>query len=407
MINDEILDKIIGPELEKHQAMAEIVGMGFNKCFREIKYFNKKGGFNDSYTKDLLLDVDKKDIIIFSPNKKKIDSLCETKKKIFTPFDKIFIEYPILNIREDTEGNNVYVEFTNGFFINTIKGDDENINAIFIFSIWMDYGKNKENQVEEGITPNCVLVPYDKLNGELKFDAVESKRNEHIGRTAIEIFKKICHLIQSKQYNEYYKWTPGGIQKKEVVYSHDVKSHKRHFWTDSGKYKIPLLSKEEILSRGYGIDEIVFRGYQIRRDVPYIIISTYKVGDDKPKKENNKIINLLKKRIFKNEEKLGLLLSEIFPNQYIKKNDRRRIKPLELDYYIHNLNLAFEYDGEQHFKKEVCEEIFKSNFKEQQKRDRKKNHICRKKGIFLIRIKYDEPLNKTYIKRILKQNGYL
>ena len=61
--------------------------------------------------------------------------------------------------------------------------------------------------------------------------------------------------------------------------------------------------------------------------------------------------------------------------------------------------MAFEYDSEQHFDRKLCEEVFKSDFDALQKRDKKKDHLCRQKHITLIRIKFDEPLNKTYIKK--------
>jgi len=87
------------------------------------------------------------------------------------------------------------------------------------------------------------------------------------------------------------------------------------------------------------------------------------------------------------------------PKEYIKNHDRRRLKGLELDFYIHELKLAFEYDGEQHFDRKLCEEVFKSDFDAQVRRDREKDRRCRKLGIKLIRIKYDEPLTKTHIKK--------
>ena len=76
---------------------------------------------------------------------------------------------------------------------------------------------------------------------------------------------------------------------------------------------------------------------------------------------------------------------------------------MELDFWIHKLNLAFEYDGEQHFDRHLCEDIFKSDFDALQKRDKRKDHLCRNKHITLIRIKYDEPLTKSHIKKKIKQ----
>jgi len=74
-----------------------------------------------------------------------------------------------------------------------------------------------------------------------------------------------------------------------------------------------------------------------------------------------------------------------------------------LDFNLPEFRLGIEYDGEQHYDRKVCEEVFKSNFDAQVSRDRKKDKLCRQKNITLIRIKYDEPLTKTHIKKKLKQ----
>lgn len=405
MITKESMKKVIGPAMEKFNNMQNVVGCSFNKCFKELRYIKDKNGFTIDGEKDELLSrtmqkVDKKEVIIFSLDKKKIDNMATSKKKIIFPFDKIFIEYPIMH--HITNNNNVYIKFTNGFFINSIKDDNGNITSILIFSIWMDYGQNNNNMNEEGINPKIIYLPYNKLNDEITFPEYYTKENKDIATTVIEILKKICYLIQRKEYNEYYKWTPSGIIKKEIVYSHDVKSHKRHFWKDTGRFKIATMSKEELIKNCYEIDECVFKGYELRRDVPYRVINSFKVGEHKGKDENNRIINILKKRIFRNEEKLGFILSKIFTDEYIKKHDRKQIKPLELDFYIHRLKIAFEYDGEQHYDRKVCEEVFKSNFELQRGRDIKKNALCRRKKIKLIRVKYNEPLTITNIKRLIK-----
>ena len=412
MITKEIMENIVGPEMDKFNSMQKIVGSAFNKCFKELRYFKNNGGLMINGKKDELLsssliDIDKKEVIIFSPNRKKIDDITEVKKKIIFPFDKIFIEYPMIHNIVEKEKANVYTTFTNGFLINSVKNDNGEIIAILIVSIWMDYAKNNNNIAEEGITPKVIFLPINKLNDEIGFPEHHTEQDRAIATTAIGVLKKVCLLIQRKEYGEYYKWTPSGIIGKEVVYSHDVKSHKRHFWKDSGRFKIANMPKDEAIENGYEIDECVFRGYELRRDVPYKIINSFKVGEDKQRDDNNRIINILKKRIFRNEEKLGFILSKIFTDEHIKKHDRKQVKPLELDFYIHRLKLAFEYDGEQHYDRKVCEEVFKSSFDAQVARDIKKNALCRRKRITLIRVKYDEPLNITNIKRIIKLNGNL
>lgn len=400
--------KLMDVVLDKISSTQNITGHSFNLFFKEIKGFMQNGGLRtngeveETFT-DHLKKIDKKDIIIFSPNMEELEKMPEIKTKILFPFEKIFIEFPMIQFHKDSGG---VLKYTNGFFIDAIKNDKNEILNILFVSIWLDYGTNPNNKYDEGVTPRIILLPYHRLNKEATLDRMDlTESQQDMVENVLKNLKKICYLIQSNKYSEYYKWTPKGIVSKEIVYSHDVKSHKRHFWKDSGRFIIPHLPKEEILERGYGIDDLVFRGYEVRRDVPYKIIGSFKVGGEKEKRDSQRIINILKKRIWRNENKLGLIISKIFVSHNIRKNDRKIIGPLELDFYIHDLKLGFEYDGEQHYDKKVCEEVFKSDFKSQQQRDVKKNAVCRKKKITLIRIKYDEPLTVRHIKDKIKEKG--
>jgi len=405
MITEKMLKDVFAPTYENMLSMQTISGASFNKYFKDIKWI-MKGNISSETVDDMktIFDgLDKKEIIIFSPNKERLDSMNEVNSKIIFPFDKVFLEYPMAHQVTRKRFGDVIIKITNGFYLQAIKDDDGKIKAIALVTLWLDYGANINNPYEEGLNPQSFIIPYNHFSKKLIIpdDATEEQRITV--ETVVSLMKKICYLVQKKEYAEYYKWTPSGIVRKDIVHSHDVKSHKRHFWKDSGKFKIPSLSKEEILSRGYGIDECVFRGYELRRDVPYLIVGSYKVGESKKvKKSENRVIHILKKRIFKNEEKLGVILSKIFPNDIIKRHDRRRVKPLELDFYIHKLNLAFEYDGEQHYDRRVCEEVFKSDFDSQRGRDIKKNAMCRHKKIKLIKIKYNEPLTVANVKKIIK-----
>ena len=188
-----------------------------------------------------------------------------------------------------------------------------------------------------------------------------------------------------------------------ITFASNVSAHKRHFWKDSWRFIIPTLTDDELEERGYFIDELVFKDGELREHVPYLIISDFRIN--KGHKKINKTISLMQKRIWRKEQKLYDIIRELFPNEFIKMHDRKTLKGLELDIFIRRLNLAFEYDGEQHFDKKLCEEVFKSDFEALQKRDRKKEVKCRDLGINLIRIKYDEPLNKRYIKNKIKKLG--
>jgi very-short-patch-repair endonuclease len=62
---------------------------------------------------------------------------------------------------------------------------------------------------------------------------------------------------------------------------------------------------------------------------------------------------------------------------------------LRFDFYLPDINVAIEYDGEQHFKP-ILYYGGHDKLKETQQRDKKKNRYCQKVGIKLIRIPYTE-----------------
>jgi hypothetical protein len=81
---------------------------------------------------------------------------------------------------------------------------------------------------------------------------------------------------------------------------------------------------------------------------------------------------------------------------------------LELDGYCEELNLAFEYDGEQHFKE--IDNNFRSSepLHKVQERDSLKDELCKIKGIILIRIPYTEKKRlKSFIQNKLKELNIL
>jgi very-short-patch-repair endonuclease len=73
-------------------------------------------------------------------------------------------------------------------------------------------------------------------------------------------------------------------------------------------------------------------------------------------------------------------------------NDCRDKKPLPFDFYLPELNICIEFDGEQHFK---SKSVFGGDkeFENRVRRDVIKTNYCDKTGIKLIRIKNNETIN--------------
>lgn len=119
----------------------------------------------------------------------------------------------------------------------------------------------------------------------------------------------------------------------------------------------------------------------------------------------------IKKGVWSPFEGLGIseeitrqCLEYIFEQKFIKTRSiltRNGKQPLELDGYNQILNIAFEYQGEQHYDVKSIISFVKNKdevFKRIQKNDKEKIDLCNKKNIILIAIKY--------FPKKLKENEY-
>jgi very-short-patch-repair endonuclease len=80
----------------------------------------------------------------------------------------------------------------------------------------------------------------------------------------------------------------------------------------------------------------------------------------------------------------------------------RTQKNLELDGYCEYLKLAFEYDGEQHYKYPNSFHKTLQEFREQRDRDALKEALCSRQGVKIIRIRQDNEDIAGYIKSELE-----
>ena len=93
------------------------------------------------------------------------------------------------------------------------------------------------------------------------------------------------------------------------------------------------------------------------------------------------------------------ILSDIYPQEPIAQEYPIKIgaKTLYLDAYLPRLNIAFENDGEQHSK---FNKFFHSDimaFRQQQKNDKLKEEFCEENAIILVRVNFDDKLDKEFI----------
>lgn len=113
---------------------------------------------------------------------------------------------------------------------------------------------------------------------------------------------------------------------------------------------------------------------------------------------------------YKGEKKLGEILEEIFPGQVERQTNLGFLDRQKVDYWVEGTNLAFEYDGEQHFMpvrfRGISEELAQKVHQQTRRRDRQKNRLCQERGYTLIRVAYSEELNVKHIKRRLINAGW-
>lgn len=105
------------------------------------------------------------------------------------------------------------------------------------------------------------------------------------------------------------------------------------------------------------------------------------------------------------ETKMLELLKEMLPKNTIKYRYKPKwLQRMELDVYIEELNVGFEYQGIQHFK---AIDFFggEETFLAQVTRDKLKKELCIKNNIILIEVYYDEKISKQLLNEKLMIAG--
>lgn len=98
------------------------------------------------------------------------------------------------------------------------------------------------------------------------------------------------------------------------------------------------------------------------------------------------------------ETQLFNILKKIFPQERIIRHHRPSwLENLEIDVFVPDLMLGFEYQGQQHYHPIKAWGGVKA-FNELKIRDNRKKELCKNSGIKLIEIDYTEPLTEDYIR---------
>ena len=76
---------------------------------------------------------------------------------------------------------------------------------------------------------------------------------------------------------------------------------------------------------------------------------------------------------------------------------------LFIDIYLPMLSIGFEFDGEQHFKYIEHFHGDRRGFANSRKRDLSKDDACKDKGITLVRVAYNEPMDHDSILKKIEE----
>ncbi len=100
----------------------------------------------------------------------------------------------------------------------------------------------------------------------------------------------------------------------------------------------------------------------------------------------------------KGAKELLEIVQQVYPNHRVElEYNVASNGGLFIDIFLPRLNIGFEYDGEQHFK-------FVKHFHgdtlgllQARRRDRRKDELCEEQGIILVRVAYNEKIDRELI----------
>jgi len=209
---------------------------------------------------------------------------------------------------------------------------------------------------------------------ELKIISMKDNNTKRIKENRLLLPNKIITKINGKLYKYIYEDIPK--QKKEA------KKYKFSFWVRGYSKTLTHSRYTKMLNNTIVIEPFV-KGFGP------LIEKEYSIGINDTKWTNEKI--------------LYHILQNLFFNHKIKRHYRKILNGLEIDCFLPELNVGFEYNGEQHYHFPNAFHKTEEDFKKQQEHDILKNKLAKEKNIKLITIKYDEELSENLILEKIKE----
>lgn len=239
---------------------------------------------------------------------------------------------------------------------------------------------------------------------------------------------RYCHEMYGAEFIQHFGWYLNqaylrlGIHPMHFFYLKDVCLPE--YQNDIESFKKASKEYREEYDRLLGLvhgpkrsdiapDEIMYWS-NVKKEEAEEMIKRRKIASKKARAFTTKIENIVRQEFGSRNVREGwvseTILYQIVKRIFIKEEVLKHNRPdwlegLELDIFVPSKNLAFEYQGQQHFHP-VRHWGGSKGLQDLRERDKRKAKLCASCGINLIAIDYTEPLTEDYVYAILKHRGY-
>lgn len=320
------------------------------------------------------------------------------------PYSQIFIDLNELDLGGGISLYGALLIKTSVMEFVTKKGDKQRKDCLRIFAVGRDNNDNEPIWIEDFISDEGISLGYKKNKFSFMKEEHSKKVTERIANISINLLSLINHpevevitksmkILRDSRIKNKKLGMPDKIninltgKLKRYVYETTQRNEKAwelgyRFWV-RGHIR-ELKSERYINKRGETIwimPHIKGRGELVNKN--------YYIGE--------------KEQCWAHEAEMIKIIREIYPEYEIKTHNRTTLDGLEIDCYIPELKIGFEYNGKQHYEHVKIFHKTLEDFEKQKERDIEKRKRAAVKGIKIITIKYDEEVTEEVINLKLKE----
>lgn len=244
-----------------------------------------------------------------------------------------------------------------------------------------------------------VLLPVERWGGDLgwRSDKRKSKWERMLGRPACAAGLLMRCEVAGEQWVPHPDAPANWSMTDYDAFARNVVAHKRSYelaqeWRKENRSVL----NQRLVERFRDLDVAFSAQYHCYGGADYIDIALLL-----PDRVENSLLRI--KTVWKGESTLAALVRTHFPDA-VREHSEPWLAGQRLDVYVPSRRLAFEYQGEQHYR---AVEFFggKDAFRRNRDRDRRKAAACDSHGVALVVWKYSEPVNEERLRYVLLRAG--